>query len=195
VPIITSLRNLSYELAPERIAQTNRLAASNKIYNVEYDLLLLNELQNTNIDSNRCIFAFEAVPLKMAAHLYLWLAIRELPPTSELLYKILQRLHGSLKPVLPGWFNASEERMYWLLWILFVGGVAANGRKERSWFVNELGHVCIDLKIWTLDGLKECLERVVWQDAWCAERCAALWDDLTFFEEMGGEKLSLELPE
>jgi hypothetical protein len=130
----------------------------------------------------------------MAAHIYLWLAIRELPPTSELLYRLLQRLHGSLEPILPGWWNADRERMEWLLWILFVGGVAADGREERAWFVSELGNLCMELGIWTLEGLKEGLKRVVWQEAWCADRCARLWDDLTLFGELDSQRSSLDLP-
>ncbi|KAL2071175.1 hypothetical protein VTL71DRAFT_12410 [Oculimacula yallundae] len=178
VPIFHALRDLSQSVSPPKIPSLNKMEASNVIYNLEYDLLLLNKQLPTSPESFKCIFSFEVIPLKTAAHIYLWLAIRELPPTSELLYRLLQRLHGSLIGTLQLWWNSTTEREAWLLWILFIGGIAAVGRLERLWFVSEMVRVCKALGIWDEDALRRSLETVLWQDEFCDDKFTSLWEDM-----------------
>lgn len=168
------------------------MKASDTIYNLEYDLLMLNKPLPTDPEPISCIFSFEAVPLKTAAHIFLWLAIRELPPTSELLYKLVQRLQDSLMVQVPGWWSSNEERRIWLLWILFVGAIASLGRLERFWFVGELGKVCADLNIWTREALRDTLKLVLWQDEFCENNLRILWDDMVLVREIA-RSTSIEL--
>lgn len=112
--------------------------------------------------------------------------IRELPPTSELLYTVVQRLKDSLEAQLPGWWYGGWERKAWLLWILFVGTVAANGRTERFWFVRELGGLCRDLGVWSREELRESLGKVVLQEVFFEWHLMAVWEDVSFLWEVEG---------
>ncbi len=156
------------------------------IYNLEYDILLLNNLNSIEPDANRCSYSWEAIPLKIAAHMYLWLVIRELPPTSELLYTVVQRLQNSLETQLPGWWYGNLERKIWLLWIVFVGAVATDSRPERLWFVKELGKLCKELDVWDFERLREHLGKVVLQEIFFEFHLISIWDDVTLSWEVEG---------
>jgi hypothetical protein len=192
VPIFHSLRILSSDLDPDRISTADCLKASNMIYNTEFDLLSLNKVCADDLEPSEYLYSFEVVPLKTAAHLYLYLVAREVPPMSALVYRLVQRLHESLEEQLPGWWTSNIERQTWLLWMLFMGGVAAVGRVERWWFVRELGNVCRMLGIWSGVAFRDDLMKVLWQEAWCVDHCAALWQDVRAFEELEDISLSPE---
>ena len=162
------------------------------IYNVEYELLHLNKENAEDLEPNECLYSFEAIPLKTAAHLWLYLVLREVPRTSQLLYRLVERLQDALEIQLGGWWNSTYERRTWLLWMLFMGGATFAGRFERWWFVKELGMVCRTLGIWNREGLEEALKRVLWQDAWCKDHVRSLWNDVVMMEETEGSSLSPE---
>ncbi|KAG4431745.1 hypothetical protein IFR05_012779 [Cadophora sp. M221] len=186
IPIFHALRNLS-ECLSSKIASLSRMEASSTIYSLEYDLLSLNKPLPTSPEALTGTLSAEAVPLKIAAHIYLWLAIRELPPTSELVYRLVQRLQGSLIGVLPGWWTSSRERQVWLLWIMFIGGIASAARLERLWFVSEMVDICPALGIWDEEALMGCLKNVLWQDEFCSDRLNLLWQDMVLSSDIGGD--------
>jgi hypothetical protein len=72
----------------------------------------------------------------------------------------------------------------WLLWILFVGAAASNGRPERFWFVKGLGNLCKELEAWNLEQLRDYLGRVVLQEIFFEFHLISIWDDVTFFWEL-----------
>ncbi|PMD44826.1 hypothetical protein L207DRAFT_562146 [Hyaloscypha variabilis F] len=179
--IITSLRTLSSSLDPINIEFLNRLEASTQIYNLEYDILLLNSSTSYSL-------AQELIPLKIAAHLYLWLVIRELPPSSQILMTVIQRLQTSLNTEVMAWWNDTWERKLWLLWILFMGAVAGNGKAERFWFIEEMAGLCRDLGMSGVEGptgLRDYLGRVVLQDIFFEWHLNAVWEDVVLFGEVG----------
>ena len=181
VPIITALRSLSSSLDPKNISTLNRLQASTQIYDLEYDILLLN---STNLNQ-------EAIPLKVAAQLYLWLVIREVPPSSPILSTLIFRLQGSLLNSLSWWYAEPDfrsERKFWLLWILFVGAVASLGRVERFWFIQELEKLCLELGVSRLEGnegLRDRLASVVLQELFFEWHLVAVWEDITALLDLG----------
>jgi hypothetical protein len=183
VPIITALRSLSSSLDPKNISTLNRLQASTQIYDLEYDILLLN---SSNLNQ-------EAIPIKVAAQLYLWLVIREVLPSSPILSTLIFRLQGSLLNSLSWWYlepDSSSERKIWLLWILFVGAAASLGRVERFWFVQELEKVCLELGVSRVEGnggLRDRLASVVLQELFFGWHLVAVWEDITAL-------LDLEMP-
>lgn len=192
ISIFSLLRSLSSDLDPGHSETLDRPAASNMIYNVEYELLHINKEHAEDLELNECLYSFEAIPLKTAAHLWLYLVIREIPRTSQLLSRLVERLQDGLEIQLGGWWNSTYERQTWLLWMLFVGAAASAGRFERWWFVKELGMVCRILGIWHVEGLEDALKRVLWQDAWCKDHVQSLWNDVVMMEETEGGSLSPE---
>jgi hypothetical protein len=162
------------------------------IYSVEYELLHLNKENADDLEPNECLYSFEAIPMKTAAHLWLYLVIREIPRTSRLLHRLVKRLQDALEFQLGGWWNSMYGRQTWLLWMLYMDGVASAGRYERWWFVKELGFVCRTLGIWNKEGLEEGLKIVIWQDTWCKDHVSCLWNDVVMMEETEGGSLSPE---
>jgi len=68
-----------------------------------------------------------------------------------------------------------------LIWILFVGGVAALGIPERDWFVEKLA-VAVErngMTRWT--ELKLLLRSFIWMDEAMDEGAMNLWDDIRFY--------------
>jgi len=178
VEIIQDLRILSKELDPEHIAYINRLSISNLIYNVEYELLLLNEprFSDFSIQSYSML-----LPLKIALHLYLYLIIREIPNTAQLIGRLSQRLQDVLEPQIPGFWTFNLERKSWLLWILFVGSMAVTTPSEIYWFTKGIQTICKMLGIDSQQSLLSCLKRCVWQENSCSNHCALVWEQVKGF--------------
>jgi hypothetical protein len=189
VSIFHDLRALASDFEPENIGTIDRLAASNTIYNVEYTLLALNKVGMSDPDPHECIYSYETVPLKTAAHLFLYLVIREIPPTSQLLLRLVERLREALEIQMGGWWETTFDRRLWLLWMLFIGGAVAKASWEKSWFVRELGVACKGLGFESEQSLKEGLKRVLWQEAWFGTHCENLWGDILLLEMSDGGKL------
>lgn len=181
IPIITALRSLSSSLDPKNFSTLNRLQASTQIYDLEYDILLLNS-------SNR---NQEDIPLKVGAQLYLWLVIREVPPSSPILSTLLSRLQSALLNSLSWWYaepDTRSERKIWLLWILFVGTAASLGRVERFWFVQELEKLCAELGVSRVEGnwgLRDRLASVLFQESFFGWHLLAVWEDVTALLDVG----------
>ena len=115
--------------------------------------------------------------------------IRELPPSSQILITVIQRLQYSLKAEVAEWWTGNWDRKIWLVWILFMGAVASNGRADRFWFIEEMARVCRDLRISGVEGpggLREYLGRVVLQDIFFEWHLTAVWEDVALFGELEG---------
>lgn len=67
-----------------------------------------------------------------------------------------------------------------MLWVLFVGALASGRWEEREWFVQELELISQQLGIRNLGEMRGFLRRVVWQEEFCGEPCARLWDEINF---------------
>jgi hypothetical protein len=126
---------------------------------------------------------FKVVPLKTAVHLYLYLVIRETPQTSKIIDGMVLRLQDSLESQLFQWWNSTIDCQIWLLWVLFIGYTASYGRDQRFWFVQQLAATTDLLGIFSQESLKIHLEKVLWQDAFCAGYCKTLWDDIMLLGE------------
>jgi hypothetical protein len=123
--------------------------------------------------------------------------IRELPPSSPILETLIFRLQNSLLDSMPWWssdLNSSShlQRKIWLLWILFIGAVASNGRIERFWFIKELGGLCSELGVSEIEGsegLRGRLSSVVLQDLFFEWHLSAVWEDVCLSWEVGDQGL------
>ena len=76
-----------------------------------------------------------------------------------------------------------EDDMYpMLLWVLVVGAMVSEGRRERELFVKELGGVCAVLGVSTFAELGEALKKVVWLDIHSAVRSSpflrVIWEEV-----------------
>jgi hypothetical protein len=71
-------------------------------------------------------------------------------------------------------WSAATTRMP-LIWILTLGGIAANDIPERTWFVSALADTMSQTGVQTWHSLKAILEAMIWYDAACDLAAEALW--------------------
>jgi len=71
-------------------------------------------------------------------------------------------------------WSAPSTRMP-LIWILTLGGIAANDTPERAWFVSALADIMAQTGLRTWPSLKAVLESMLWYDAACDLAAEALW--------------------
>lgn len=70
-----------------------------------------------------------------------------------------------------------------LLWILMVGGIAAERRWERKWYVIQLGRVAARKSLSSYDEVREQLARILWLPEACETAGRSVWQEV---EALGG---------
>lgn len=63
------------------------------------------------------------------------------------------------------------------LWIMFLGGAAAAGIKDRAWFVARLAKTIMEFQICSWEDAKSSLTKFFWVDRIHENSCRDLWDD------------------
>jgi hypothetical protein len=157
----------------------DRLAISNSIYVVEYQLLTqlqslkISPVQNAAgpVDISEC--------LALSGLLYLHLAIRELPLLPERHRRLIQRLvtslpydHDLLLAVAP------EMGLCLLLWALSIGATIFTEPPLRSSILERMVEVNAALSVSDYENFESRLKRILWMDGFCGLRSAALWDEI-----------------
>jgi len=143
----------------------------------------MNKQDGDELNERNTHGSYEAMPLAHAAHIYLWLVIRQVPPVSMVFIKLSRNLRDTLEAQRHGWWSATHERKNWLAWILFIGAAAAAGT-EQWWFLTALESISESLGVWSRDSLKKCLSRVLWQDEFCADHCTILWNKISELQKL-----------
>jgi hypothetical protein len=64
------------------------------------------------------------------------------------------------------------------LWCFFMGGIAATGTQERTWFVDELRRVYEHDAVSTWDEVRVILKSVLWLDSACDSAGKDLWNEI-----------------
>jgi hypothetical protein len=150
---------------------------SDSIYSVEYRLLLLrSSLEESpsrvgNVSLSRALL--------LAHHIFLHLAIRELPRAAKMHVNMLTRLEIALSQgrelITPG---ISQVALQLLCWALFVGASAALAQFSRLLFVRRLWQVCQRLKIQNQEEFKQVIQDVLWMNGFCDLHCDRLWSEM-----------------
>jgi hypothetical protein len=180
ISIMDSIRRLSRELDPGQATNLNRLEASRMIYNLEYDLLALNDPSEED-PAPKSQHLFEVIPLKIAVHLYMYLFIREIPQTSKIIDRMVLRLQRSLDSQLFVWLNSTDECLTWFLWILFMGRIASRGRSEGFWFLQKFVATTDLLGIFSQESMELHMRKILWHEGFCATQSENLWDEIMLF--------------
>jgi Fungal specific transcription factor domain len=129
---------------------------SDKIYYLQRNLIEVVYCPNTPRPVDRIC--------AMAALMYCGHCLRDVPFTFQVIARSVTRLKAAIieyeKDIS---FEADRESKKVMFWILGFGGVAAEGKIERDWFVAKFRALCdeLDVNDWeTADGL---LKDVLWQ--------------------------------
>jgi hypothetical protein len=150
---------------------------SNIVYYMEHRLL---SLKSNPVDTGT-LPGFEVDLSKMlllAAHLFLHLAVRELPKTAKMHLNML----NMLKVIVPrdsGFIllQKSNAGLQIILWVLFIGAAATPG--QTSHFVGHLRQACLSLGLSHQEDFIRALKGVLWSDKFCELYCSVVWDEIS----------------
>lgn len=158
-------------------ALIDRATISNGVYSVEYRLLSLRSDPYDDVSTHAGMDLSKA--LVLAHHIFLHLAVRELPRTAKMHVNMLKELEAVLL-LDPRSLTLSDPQVatQFLLWVLFIGAAAALGRDSRAFFVYTLQQACIRLQILSRQEFEEVLRKVVWLDKFGSFHCPGIWSEM-----------------
>ncbi|KAF2809470.1 uncharacterized protein BDZ99DRAFT_463264 [Mytilinidion resinicola] len=184
--IMDSLDRISAAITSFQGTLPERISISNAIYLVERRLISVkSEAWSTFFEPSAEFDLSE--PLRYAAHLFLHMAVRELPGKAKMHDGLLRRLRNAL----PEYLNvaemvASEFSLGLLLWIYFMGAAASRKRADRAYFVAGLIQVSEAVAVESAGAFEGALKSVLWLDGFCKSRSSALWEEMTEIQDSWG---------
>jgi hypothetical protein len=175
--IFQALRLLSYFMAQPSINPESQLIFTRGLYITEYKLLVILDQTTEDdfipLDRNSHIYG----STRLAAYLYLYMALRELPRTTMINYTLARRLKGILEGNNADLLVVWKDDLFLLLWISFIGGAATLGADERVYFVGILKQLVFHMGLHTLERFSAVLREVLWLNDFCGPTSAALWKE------------------
>jgi hypothetical protein len=114
---------------------------------------------------------------RLALLLHIFIPWRGHPPDGTLTVNhILHQLIATLKLLLSE--STPKFDRVLMLWVLSVGGVAADGSPERRWFVSHLVDLTEDLGIQCWKEMKGNISSVVWHEILCEHVHRRFWEEV-----------------
>jgi hypothetical protein len=165
--VFAELRYLNFILEskdPREIELANTMWYSDKTYLVQRNLVYLSlhpQSDDAALDSACCL----------AASIFVDCCFRDLGFHAGVIGQLVSKLKGACEPLslFQGDVDVeTEERatLTKLLWVFVFGGIAAVGRPERSWFIEQLVHVCSALEVNSWEDMEDCLSTILWNGRW-----------------------------
>jgi hypothetical protein len=147
--LLKELRKLSY--LPE-----DNIWYSDKIYYLQRNLVEIVYCPNTPRPVDRVC--------AMAALMYCGHCLRDVPFTFQVIARAVTRLKAAIiKLEMEDSADTDREAKKVMFWILGFGGVAAEGKPERDWFVAKFGALRDELDINDWETASRVLKDVLWQ--------------------------------
>lgn len=116
------------------------------------------------------------VPFYSSVLLFIYLTLRELPINSSILDNFVTRLRSAVERLR----SADSQRQFppqLLLWILFIGGWAADGRSDRTWYSQNIACLAEEMNVQTWEQAKNMLAEYIFAVPLCERPCKLLWDE------------------
>lgn len=193
--IFYRLHRLALAISSRYIKKVSRLTFSNLLYETEYMLLSVPDYSRDFLDFDlesrdeqdedhagaALADAASVVEALLAAtQIFIYVALREVPPKARLFSILLERLRVALdRPnvsTFSVWAKANNSQM--LLWALVVASSVASPEYGRGWWIARLYEVVRDMGIRSLDELQGALAKVAWTDVFFADVLGGVWHDL-----------------
>ena len=119
-------------------------------------------------------------PILLAAHVFLYLMMRQVPKNGAVMRALVHRLDNSIqmRQTEP---SVWENHLPALLWVLFVGAVAQEPLVEgiaKHWMKTQLRDTCRLLVPATKESIRDTLKGFLW----CEKSCAPFFDKFWDFE-------------
>jgi hypothetical protein len=173
--VFAELRYLNFILEskdPREIELADTMWYSDKTYLVQRSLVYLSlhpQSEDAALDTACCL----------AASIFVDSCFRDLGFHAGVIGQLVSKLRTaceSLSPLQGEVDDGIDEcaTLTKLLWVFAFGGIAAVGRPERAWFVEQLAHVCSALELDSWEEMVECLGTILWNACWEVPR-GLLW--------------------
>ena len=177
--VFAELRYLNFILEskdPREIELTDTMLYSDKTYLVQRNLVYLSlhpQSDDAALDTACCL----------AASIFVDCCFRDLGFHANAIGILVTKLKTACEPLLQLQYETLEDEtdgratLAKLLWLFTFGGIAAVGRPERTWFVEQLVHVCSALEITSWEEMEEILSCILWNAKWEVPR-GSLWESI-----------------
>lgn len=121
--------------------------------------------------------------VRLATIIYSAAVTFPLPPLTGIFHNLSSALRNVLEESKtdPHWRSSSKA----LLWILVLGGIAASGTNEKSWYVLNLSIILSAMKLSTWNQVSIELESFLWLESACGSGGRDLWNEVKGFEGRG----------
>jgi hypothetical protein len=177
--IFQALRLLSICMTRAKLSPMMQASFTRGLYIVEYKLLVLldqTDPRDDDIILSRSSHIYGS--LRLAAYLYLYVMLRELPPTAEINYTLARRLQAVLKANKADLLVVWKDDLHLLLWITTMGSCVTLGSPEGPYFLDLLKRVRCALGLETLEMYRDSLKKVLYLDTHCWEKgTLAFWSE------------------
>lgn len=180
--IFQALRVLSSIMSKPAVDHTLQQVFTRGVYLCEYKLLVvLDQADHRDdefvLDRNSRIYG----STRLAAYLYLYMCLRELPRTAKICVTLATRLKSVLEgngktDILAVWI----EDLFLLNWIAFMGALALWGSVEGDYFLGIVRRLKTSLMLENKSSFEEALKEVLWMNDPCLETASsAIWEELS----------------
>lgn len=121
----------------------------------------------------------------LAAIIYTDNQIRGINFRARIMDRVIERLQHALGKVMDDipQHDLKENAARAILWVLIVGGVAADYRPCRGWFLERILDLCDVLDMRTWEDMEEILQKFLWPAAW-HKPGFLLWEDVEEYRLM-----------
>jgi len=170
--IFQSLRVLSIAMVRQNLCSDDQYVFTRGLYITEYKLLIIldatDPLDNNSdiaLDRNSHIYG----SCRLAAYLYLYMVLRELPSRAEIVKTVARRLKVLLEGEDGNLLGVWREDMHLLLWICSMGAMMREDEEEGKYFVKTAKRVVKHLALASFEEYKKAVGEVCWIECKCWE--------------------------
>jgi hypothetical protein len=177
---VMRLLSLRIHALPSELPE--RILYDRGLYMSEYKLLVVldasDDLDPDMVWPNRNSHIYGSC--RLAAYLYLYIILRELPTSATMVQMVLKRLKAILESANADLLILWTEDQHLFLWILYMGAIASIDATEREFFVKVLRRAAKRMELETLEKFTDALKEVLWEPIFCEKRpmTRRLWDEL-----------------
>jgi hypothetical protein len=193
--IFYRLHRVSLAMCEKWVGRVSRGVMSDMLYESEYAILsvpdysssfdhgtgTLNGSRYARADAGSVVEAILA-----AAQIFIYAVLRDIPTNTRIFTILLQRLRsaldlGSNTSLLSVWRLCQNLNI--LLWVLVVATSVKSPGRTRAWWVAILAHVCGELEIESLEGIRVALMHVAWLDTWFDACLDGIWEEVINYSQ------------
>lgn len=196
--IFYRLHRLAMAVSSTWIDQIERLTLSNLLYELQFSALSISDYSHRFSDLQRehqdqdgqdegylrrksiADAASVVESLLAAVQMFVYAALRGLPPNARIFTVLADRLRAALEyahvSLIDIWRREGQIDM--LLWVLVVACSVLPPHSGRTWWIKTLSVVCVKLEVSTPCSLRGRLMRVAWSDVFFDGAIWGIWEEM-----------------